>query len=134
MVRQPQAAECRSGGERAEDHRAGQARLQQLAPPRSPRRNEVNIERDADAEQEGQRDDVFEVERQASCDADAERDQPRQHKRRERQHHIARPAQDEREKQDDRKERPQSRLQESAHDGAARFLDRDRSARCFRSQ
>ena len=96
-MRQPQAAERRPCGQRAEDHRARQARWQQLAFPRSPGHHEIDIECDADAEQERQCNDVLEIERQTYGDADAERGEPGQHERRERQHHVGRPAQSNRE-------------------------------------
>ena len=65
MARQPQAAEGGRGGQRAEDHGARQGRLQQAGLTGPPRHDVVDLERDADAEQQRQRDDVGEVELRA---------------------------------------------------------------------
>ena len=133
-MRQPQAAECRAGGEGAEDHRARKARLQQLTFPGPPCHDEINVERNPDAEQQRQCDDVLEVERQSDGDTDTQRGETRQRERRERPQHVGPAAQRDREQQGDRKERPQAGLQERADDGVARFLDRDRRARRFGSK
>ena len=69
MARQPQAAEGGCRGERAEDHRSRETRLQQRGFSLPPRHDVVDLERDPDAEQQRQRDDVGEIQRKVDNDA-----------------------------------------------------------------
>ena len=63
VVGKPQAAERSGGGERAEDHGASEARRQELRLSLAPCHDVVDLEGDADAEQQRQRDDIGEIER-----------------------------------------------------------------------
>ena len=106
MARQPQAAERGRGRHGAEDHGAGEARLQQPGLARAPGHDVVDLERDADAEQQRQRDDVGEVERQTDQHADLERHDAGEQQRDERQQHVRDPAQRDPEQDRDRDQRP----------------------------
>ena len=62
--------------------------LQQVGPAGAPRHDIIDLERDADAEQQRQRDDVGEVERQADQHADLQRHRARDQQRHQRQQHV----------------------------------------------
>ena len=128
MARKPQAAERGRRGAGAEDHRAGEPRLQQVGLPLAPRHDVVDLERDADAEQQRQRDDVGEIQRQADQHADFQRDDAGEQQRHQRQQHVAEPAQRDPQQDRDRDQRAGAGLDEGADDRAARLEDRDRPA------
>ena len=65
IARRPHATERNRVGHGAEYHRSGQSRLQQAGLPGAPCHDVVDLERDADAEQQRERDDVGEIEREA---------------------------------------------------------------------
>src|SRR5579862_1248061 len=71
MTRSPEASEAGSGRERAEEYPARQTRCQQVRSARAPRHDEVDVECDADPEEQGQGDDVREIERLTDRDAGA---------------------------------------------------------------
>ena len=62
MVGQPQTAKCSCGGHGAENHSAGEARLQQRRFSRPPRHDVIDFERDADAQQQRQCDNIGKIE------------------------------------------------------------------------
>ena len=66
--------------------------MQQVGLPLAPRHDVVNLERDADAQQQWQRDDVGEVERQIDQNADFKRNDAGEQQRHQRQQHVADPA------------------------------------------
>ena len=74
MAGQPQTAESGRRRQRAEEDRTREAGLQQVGPARPPGRHVIDLEGDADAEQQRHRDDIGEVERQADQHADLQRD------------------------------------------------------------
>src|SRR5712671_5389562 len=93
MARQPQAAECGCSGGGTEDNSAGQARLEELGAAGAPRENIVDLESNADAEQQRQRNDVGEIERQPCQNTDLQRQDAGHYQRNEREQHIAEPTQ-----------------------------------------
>ena len=128
MARQPEAAERGRRGQRAPDHGARQARLQQVGLPGPPRHDVVDLERDADAEQQRQRDDVGEIQRHPDQHANLERDEAGQQQRHERQQHVAEAPQHDPQQDRDRNQRKDAGVDEGLHDGLAGLQDRHRRA------
>ena len=96
-----------------------------LRAARAPRHDVIDLERDADAEQQRQRDDVGEIERHIEQHAQLERQKAREQQRHERQQHVAEAAQGDPEQDRDREQRPESGLDEGIDDGVAGFLKGD---------
>ena len=82
--------------------------------PGAPRHDVVDLERDADAEQQRQRDDVGEVERQADQHAGLQRDHAGEQQRDQRQQNVADPPQHDPQQDRDREQRPEAGLDEGA--------------------
>ena len=81
----------------------------QIGLPGPPRHDVVDLECDADAEQQRQGDDVGEIERHADQHADLERDHARQQQRHERQQHVAEAPQHDPQQDRDRDQRKAAR-------------------------
>src|SRR5689334_11342987 len=69
---EPQAAERACSSERTEDHGSRQGRLHQRGFPAAPSHDIINLERDADPEQQRQCNDIGEVQRDAENDTELE--------------------------------------------------------------
>ena len=96
--------------------------------PDAPRRHVIDLERDADAEQQRQRDDVGEIERQPDQHADFQRHRAGHQQRHQRQQHVGDPPQRKPEQQADHDQRPDAGVDERLHDGVAGFENRHRPA------
>ena len=132
MARQPKAAERGRRGQRAPDHGPRQARLQQVGLPGPPRHDVVDLEGDADAEQQRQRDDVGEIQRHPDQHADLERHEAGEQQRHQRQQHVAETPQHDPQQDRDRHQREDAGVDEGPHDRLAGLQDRDRRADRFR--
>ena len=129
MARQPQAAKGRRRRHRAEDNGARQRRLHERGSAAPPRHDVVDLECDADAEQQRQRDDVREIERQVEDDAEFERHHSREQQRHQRHQHIGDAPQGNPQQQRDRREREDAGLDKGAHDRVAGLVEHRRGAR-----
>ena len=116
MAGEPKRSEGGSGGSRTQEDGSRERRFQKPSHARAPRHHEVNVEGDADAEYQRQRDNVGEVHRQSDQHAGTERDNARKHEWRERTGNVSPAPERQRKKQRDGKERKNAGLDESPHD------------------
>ena len=128
MARQPKRAEGRRRRHGAEDHGPHQARLKHGRLAGAPGEHEVDVEGDADAEQQWQGDDVGEVQRQVERRTRAERQEAAQHDGRHGEHDVARATQDGSQQHHNGQKGVSPRLQERIDDALARGRGGDRPA------
>ena len=132
MVGEPKAGESRRRGGSAEQHGARERGGEQARLAATPGEHVIDLEGDADAEQQRQRNDVGEVEREPEQNGELQGDDAGEQQRHERDENVGDPAQGEEQGQRDEEKGERAGLKEGAHDGLGRFLDEDRRARCIR--